>query len=243
MTGQTIPAKRRAFLREASGRLSNAIKRARGAMDTPWRRLLGRLETLFIDHAVFRLVYLNFGRVSDRLWRSGQPTPRQVARLARRGIRTIVNLRGKRDCASYLMEVEACRRHGITLVDFQVHSRQPPSRDTIHAARELFARIEYPALIHCKVGSDRSGIMGALYLLVADNQPVEAAIRQLSLRYGHIRHSKAGVLDHFLEEFRDHGTADFFAWVDGHYDPAATKASHRSRRWADLLYERILRRE
>ena len=51
--------------------------------------------------------------------------------LADKGIRTIVNLRGVRDCAAYLMEVEACRRHGIALVDYPIRSREPPSKEAI----------------------------------------------------------------------------------------------------------------
>lgn len=246
MTAGPATAKRRHPLRRLFADWSGAVKRARGDLATPWRRFLGQVETLFIDHAIFRLLYANRFPVSERLWRSSQPTAGQIARLAERGIRTIVNLRGKRDCASYLIEAEACRRHGVALVDFPVNSRELPSAAKLHACRDMLAAIEYPALIHCKVGSDRAGLMAALYLLITENRPVEEAQKQLSLRFGHVRQSKAGVLDRFFEEFKDHRArvgGDFFAWIDGPYDPAAIRAAHRSRGWADFLYDRILRRE
>jgi protein tyrosine/serine phosphatase len=46
-------------------------------------------------------------------------------------------------------------------------------------------RAEKPILIHCKAGSDRTGLAAALYLLTV-NKPDEAAAEgQLSIRFGH----------------------------------------------------------
>ena len=55
---------------------------------------------LFVDHGIFRLVYPNSHRLSDKAWRSAQPAPHQIRRFAKAGIRTIVNLRGERDAAA-----------------------------------------------------------------------------------------------------------------------------------------------
>ena len=76
------------------------------ARTPPWlRRRLGPTATyfdlLFVDHGIFRLVYANCHKISDLAWRSAQPTPRQLRQFAKAGIRTIVNLRGPRDCGSY----------------------------------------------------------------------------------------------------------------------------------------------
>jgi len=59
-----------------------------------------------------------------------------------------------------LLEKEACEKHDITMVDFRVYSRDTHTRDKIRAAKELFETIEYPAVMHCKSGADRTGIMG-----------------------------------------------------------------------------------
>jgi hypothetical protein len=101
------------------------------------------LDMLLIDQGILRLLYSNRHRVSDHVWRSAQPAPHDIRNLARYGIRTIVNLRGKRDCGSYWLELEACRRHGITLIDFRMRARAAPSHEEIRAARELFDRIEF----------------------------------------------------------------------------------------------------
>ncbi len=98
--------------------------------------------------------------------------------------------------------------------------------------KELFETLEYPVLFHCKSGSDRAGLMSALYLHAHCGDPIEEAMRQLSLRYGHIRHADTGVLDHFLECYR----ADiaktpmgFFEWAERVYDPAAVTQSFKPR--------------
>jgi protein tyrosine phosphatase (PTP) superfamily phosphohydrolase (DUF442 family) len=241
-----VPHKRRHPVRTWAARLANGLKRARGDMTTRRQRLLGHLEALFVDHSVFRLVWSNRFPVSDRMWRSNQPTAGQIGGLADKGIRTIVNLRGVRDCAAYLMEVEACRRHGIALVDYPIRSREPPSKEAIRGLKDLVERIEYPALLHCKVGSDRAGMMSALFLMVGEGRPVEEAQAQLSWRYGHVRQSKAGVLDRFLDEYRVHRDRtgeDFMTWVETVYDPVDMKRRFRSQRWADVLYDDLLKRE
>lgn len=101
----------------------------------PWAcRLLGplawRLDMLLVDHGVFRLLYGNEHRLGAHARRSAQPTPYRIRALARAGVRTIVNLRGERQCGSYWLERATCARHGIALVDFRVMSRgrRPSSR-------------------------------------------------------------------------------------------------------------------
>ena len=212
-----------------------------------WGLLDRYLNSLFKDHAFIRMIYRNAFQISPRMHRSSQPTPAHIRLAAERGIRTIVNLRGRRDnCGSYVLEAEACRRHGLTLVDFPVNSRDVPKKEMLHAARAMFAEIEYPALMHCKAGSDRVGFMAALYLHVHEGEPLERAMRQLCWRYGHVRQAKTGILDYFFEAYRDHAAKEpvgFYTWVDSVYDPPALKSRFMAQWWANVFYERILRRE
>lgn len=215
-------------------------------MRSPVQRVLGHLESMFIDHAVFRLVYANHHAVTPVLFRSSQPSPLHIRRAAKAGIRTIVNLRGERDCASYTLEAEACAAAGIMLVDFPVSSRDAPRKETLHSARALFDSMAYPALIHCKSGADRAGFMAALYLLVKQGRPVAEALKQLHWRYGHFRQARTGVLDHFFELYAAYSARTpiaFFDWVDRVYDPEETRRSFRSREWADTVVDRLLARE
>lgn len=219
------------FLKPHTRKLANAFKARRGAMDTPHRRLLGWLEAWLMDHAFIRAVYCNIHKVSDRMYRSAQPAPGHVAAWAAKGVRTIVNLRGERDCAAYLLEKEACAAHGITLVDFPLGSREAPSKQRLHGLKELFARIDYPALMHCKSGADRAGLGAVLYLHLHEGVPLPEAMGQLSWRYGHIKQARTGVLDYLCERYIAETEASgkpFLQWVDEDYDPAELAASFRS---------------
>jgi len=237
--------KRKTFKRRAR-KAGDKFRRARGNGSSPWQRFLAWCEVLFVDHGIFRLLFWNKRRVSPSMWRGAQPTSWQVRGLARQGVKTIVNLRGKRDCATYLFEQRAARESGIALIDFVATSREPPSRATLHAAKRLFETIRYPALMHCKSGADRAGIMSALYLFLHEGRPVEEAKRQLSLKYGHVRQGKTGVLDRFFDayiEARDATGIDFWTWVDTVYDPVAMKRDFHAGLIGNLIVDRILGRE
>jgi protein tyrosine/serine phosphatase len=226
--------------------IKERIKRARGPMATPRQRAIAAFELYVLDHQGLRALWYNLHRVSPRLWRSGQPAPFQIARLAARGIKTIVNLRGARDDGGFLLEAEACRRHGVALVNFQTGSREPPTRDVVRAAKAMFETIEYPALLHCKSGADRAGMMSALYLILREGRPAEEALRQLALRYGHVKHAKTGVIDFFFESYRDHAARtgmEFMRWVEEVYDWQAMRRAFHDKRWASLIVDKVLRRE
>lgn len=222
------------------------MNRPKFDLDAPRGRLKAYWDMMGVDHGFLRLGWTNSWRVSPKLWRSNHPLPWRIGRLARRGIRTIINLRGRNDSGWYVLEAEACRKHGIAFVDFPVKSRDTPSREIIHAAKRLFETVRYPALMHCKSGADRAGLMGALYLLLHEGRPIGEAMKQLSLKFGHIRHAKVGMIDYFFEQYRAYNAVTptpFLEWVDRVYDPAAVKASFMSQWWANLVVDRILRRE
>jgi protein tyrosine/serine phosphatase len=245
-------------LKRLAKRAKSAIKRVtfgwrRSIIDNapPWvRRLLGpaaiHLDMLFIDHGIFRLIYLNKHRLGAHAWRSAQPAPHQIRALARRGLRTIINLRGERLCGSYWLERAACERHGITLINVTTRSRAAPSREELMRARDLFDSVEYPILMHCKSGADRAGLMSVLYRHLKEGVPVEEAKSELSLRYGHVRQADTGILDHLFERYLDDNRERpiaFLDWVESVYDPDDLKHTFHAKGWASALVDRVLRRE
>jgi protein tyrosine phosphatase (PTP) superfamily phosphohydrolase (DUF442 family) len=204
------------------------------------------LNMLFVDHGIFRVLYLNLHRISPRMWRAAQPAPYQLQALAKAGIRTVINLRGGRDHGSWPLEKQACEQAGLTLVDFTAFSRAAPPREMLLVAPAFFAGIAYPAVMHCKSGADRAGFAAALYLLVHEQAPLDEAIRQLHWRYGHFRWSKTGILDAFFEAYRREGLEKglpFLRWVEEVYDPERLMREFRTGFWSSLLVDRVLRRE
>jgi len=211
-----------------------------------WQRFRAWANMLLVDHGIFRLIYLNAHQVTPELWRAAQPAPHQIAAFAARGVKTVVTLRGGREFGSWPLEKEACEANGLALVEFVARSREAPSVETVQAAAELYNTIAYPALIHCKSGADRAGFMAALYMILKENRRADEALAQLSSRYGHWHWSKTGILDSFIEQYRDEGEAkglSLLDWVSSNYDPAELTRRFRPHAFSSFVVDRILRRE
>jgi protein tyrosine/serine phosphatase len=216
-------------------------------LTTPAGRRRAQRDYLWNDHAFLRVRFQNAHWISDELVRTNQPSPRQLKAWRDRGIKTIINLRGGFDSSFYALEKEACEQLGLKMVDFTVTSREAPSRAQIRGAKELFQTIEYPALMHCKSGADRAGIMSVLYMHFRKGLPIREALRQLSFRFLHVRHGKTGVLDYMLERYLEEAEpkgVDFLEWVESEaYDPKRIKEDFKAQWWGTLVTERLLRRE
>lgn len=217
--------------------LSTRIGRFKAGWDYIWQ-----------DHGFLRVRFMNAHWLGPDLVRTNQPSPRQLADWQRQGIRTVINLRGSdRDEAWFALEKDACERLGLTLISAPLDSRDPPQKDRIHRARDLFRTIEYPALIHCKSGADRAGMMAVFYRHFHLGEPMSEAIGQLSKQYLHHREGLTGVLDYTLEKYLNDVEptgVSFIDWVDSDaYDPKAIRAEFKAGWWGTLLTEKLLRRE
>lgn len=216
-------------------------------LSTPEGRKRARRDYMWNDHAFLRLRFQNAHWISDELVRTNQPSPEQLAGWKARGIKTIINLRGGFDGSFYVLEKEACEQLGLKLVDFTITSREVPSRARVLGARDLFQSIEYPALMHCKSGADRAGIMSVFYMHFRKGKPIAEALDQLHLRYLHMKAGKTGVLDYVFERYLAEGEPaglSFVEWVESPaYQPDAMKADFRAKWWGNFFTERLLKRE
>jgi protein tyrosine/serine phosphatase len=215
-------------------------------LSTPHGRLVTYLHYMWNDHAYLRIGNSNAHWLSNELVRANQPWPHQVKTWARRGIKTIVTLRHGVD-SHHILEQEACDKYGIKLVYFVVFSREAPSARQVLGAKKLFDELEYPAMMHCKSGADRAGLMSVLYMHFRQGLPISEAVRQLDFKFGHVRASLTGVLDYFFElytrDFEPKGVS-FEDWVQSpDYDPVAIKRDFRAQWWGTLLSDKLLRRE
>ena len=225
----------------------------RDAFKTPEGRRRAWRELMIADHGLLRKLYQNTHEISPgKMWRTYQPSPADLQRWKARGIKTVINLRGGKPSGFLFLEEETCEKLGLEFVTFRVFSRDAPSKEILHNARTLFNDISYPAVMHCKSGADRAGLMSTLYLFFHEGVPLPEALDQLSFKYGHVKAGKTGVIDYAFEQYLEFANRtgkttssvdDFFSWVDTQYDPAKTKETFRSKGWGDFLTERVLRRE
>lgn len=216
-------------------------------LSTPAGRFRTYLDYLWNDHAYLRLGFQNAHWIDQDLVRTNQPWPFQLKAWKARGVRTVINLRGGFDASFHALEADACRRLGLAMVDFTITSRECPSREQVLGAKRLFETLQYPALMHCKSGADRAGVMAVLYLHFRKGATIREAMDQLHLRYLHVRAGKTGVLDYTFERYLAQGEPaglSFLEWVkSADYDPRGIKADFRAQWWGGLLTERLLRRE
>jgi len=219
-------------------------------LSTPQGRKQAYKDLTWGDHGFLRVWFNNQHLIGDEgddvMYRANQPSPKRIEQLAKDGIKTILNLRGASDKGYYALEKQACEKHGIKLLDFRMYSRDTPKKKSLHGLKKLFEEIEYPCLMHCKSGADRTGITGVLYKHFHLGEPIEEAVEQLKLKYLHMKAGKTGMLDFFFDDYLKYaetGDLDFTDWVDQVYDPADVKARFMSGWIGNIISEKVLRRE
>ncbi len=123
----------------------------------------------------------NFGKVDARLWRSGQPDPAALAILARRGVKTLVNLRMPGDLKP--AEAAFAQRHGIIYHQIPLSGVRAPTKAQIARLFKLVDGSAPPVLMHCEHGSDRTGTFVACYRILRQGWSAEQALVEAD-RYG-----------------------------------------------------------
>ncbi len=217
-----------------------------GDVATPEGRRQAWLDSLLIDHGVFRTVWDNFAAViPGRLYRCNHPTPARLGALTRRyHLRTVINLRGARRCGSDALSRDAARQLGLDHIDMAFESRGAPHRERILRFHAIYRSMAAPALMHCKSGADRAGLAAGLVILFEGGTSRDA-LRQLSWRFGHFRRSPTGVLDAFFLHYASvaEGRRPFLDWVREEYDEHALRASFRAGGLGTFLTDTVLARE
>jgi protein tyrosine/serine phosphatase len=180
-----------------------------------------------------------------RLYRCNHPTPARLAALTRRlGLKTLINLRGPTGNGSDALSREAAALLGLDFIDMALESRGAPQRDRILRLHRIYSTMRAPALLHCKSGADRAGLAAGLFVLFHGGSARDA-LRQLSLRFGHIRQAKTGILDAFFLRWQREGEGrkPFLDWVREDYDEAALRRDFRANGLASFINDWVLAHE
>jgi hypothetical protein len=189
------------------------------------RRLLARLlATLALAAVAFVGVRYATGNrgtvVPGRVFRSRQLDAKTLAQILRaEKVRTVLNLRGGNpDESWYTAECAATLAAGATQVDFPMATDLWLSREQARALLRVLDSAEYPMLIHCQWGAERTGLVAAFAVLLRPGGTLAEARDQFSLYYlylptrdgrmmsGHLDAYEAWLrscrLDHVPEHFR-----------------------------------------
>lgn len=133
----------------------------------------------------YNFVVLDAGRA----YRSSQPAADQLEHIIDTyDIRTVINLRGANPGTDwYDAEAAVCEANGVTLASFPTSARSLPSAEVLAGVIDALQTAEYPILIHCEGGSDRTGVVSAIYRMLILGQSRRAALAELTPLRLHFR--------------------------------------------------------
>lgn len=119
-------------------------------------------------------------------------------------IKTDINLRGGGMSNDYYRdEVRDCTKLGVDHVDISMSARHLPPPSSLKELIGVFDHDPYPMIFHCQGGSDRSGLVGTLYLALYQHVPLnKAEDQQLTMRYGHFGFTSTGAMNNFFDMYR-----------------------------------------
>ncbi|MDR1049315.1 MAG: tyrosine-protein phosphatase, partial [Synergistaceae bacterium] len=115
----------------------------------------------------------NLYKVSDTVYRSGQPTRRGFRNLRGLGVKTVLNLR------SWHSDSDELRGTSLREIRVRVRVWRPETGDVLRVLRVLADKDGAPYLVHCDGGADRTGMAIALYRMVIQGWDREDAIREM----------------------------------------------------------------
>ena len=139
----------------------------------------------------------NFGKVSDHLYRGGQPKSTEYRKLAEMGIKTVIDLR--EDPESYARD--AANGASLKYINIRLDShRQPTLEETNLFLRLVKDQAIWPVYVHCAAGKHRTGALIAAYRMSMEGWDAERAYKEMKdfgfySRFGH------GTMKSFVFEY------------------------------------------
>lgn len=146
------------------------------------------------------------------------------------GIKTVVSLRGGPEHTEwYQSQVEVLKKNKV---DFQVvwwTAEHFPPKDELIKYEEILANAEYPILVHCRVGSDRTGTATAIYAIEKMGMAKDEAIRKyLSFNFWHVQMFKPAMAE-FVRRYQGPD------WAKNDYKPCSAE----NRPWLEHCPDKV----
>jgi hypothetical protein len=116
----------------------------------------------------------NFARVSPQVWRGARPTLDQAAWLCSQGVATVLSLEWEQDDIDLFPPEVRCFR----VKDFEPLPWFAPSlaRKHVDEALGIIATAKPITFLHCRSGSNRTGIIAAAYELLVLHRPLDVVL-------------------------------------------------------------------
>lgn len=172
--------------------------------------------------------------IPGKAYRTAQLSGEGLARfIADKKIRTVVNLRGV--CPNtdwYLDETRTTHAAGVNQEDVTLSAKRLPAPNEIRRLVDVLDHTEYPVVMHCQRGADRTGLASTVVKLLHTTDTLSQARRQLLPRYGHWPVGRTAVIDRFFDYYeawlsaagKSHTPDAFRHWATHEYCPGPYRA-------------------
>lgn len=135
----------------------------------------------------------NLYAISPNLFRSAQPTAKAFTEYENLGIKTILQLRPDKDDAPIIGHT------ALNLIEIPLKTAAIRDEHVVKALRAI-KDAPSPLLFHCRHGADRTGLIAALYRILFENWPREAAMEEmLHGGYGFHRRKRQNIVKYLSE--------------------------------------------
>ena len=129
----------------------------------------------------------------------------------------------------YLAEARTAHSQNVNQVDINFSAGRLPSVPELRQLILVLERAEYPIVMHCRRGADRTGMASVIALLLTTDMPLDRARHQLGWRYGHVAIGRPAQLDQFFDFYVEwlkaqgtcHSRATFRRWAMEEYRPGS----------------------
>jgi len=133
-------------------------------------------------------IYNNFHTViKNEVYRSKQLNKKEfISYIKKYKIKSILNLRGYHpDTTWYKNEIESTKALKVKHYDYGMSALHYYDVDQINKIISIITNAPKPILIHCRAGSDRTGLISAVYVYAIAHKSFQEASDHLSIKYGH----------------------------------------------------------
>lgn len=197
----------------------------------PVRKRYTFLAPIVLSLVVLTGYYLFFSDrintvVEGRIYRSAQLSGNDLEKIIEeKRIRTIINLRGgPSDSEWYVRERGIAKKNNVRLYDMMLSSRDLPAYISLMSILDVLSKSERPVLIHCRRGSDRTGLVSALALAMELDPPLSEVRKQFSWRYGVFPFYRS-IGPYLFSQYevwlaktqQEHSRSNLFHWLEHEY--------------------------
>ena len=140
----------------------------------------------------------NFGRISPRVYRGGQPSEEGLTGLRSLGVETVISFTMGEEGSK--AEAAQAARLGMEYLSLPWSTVEVPEPDLVRTFLGYLQ--EHPdrtVFVHCKAGADRTGVMIALSRIALDKWPAQRAIDEMNAFHYHFMFLPH--LQRFVERF------------------------------------------